>query len=136
MYAGEKAFTNKHNGYFRGKIFGTNVLAHRVAWCYHHGQWPTGEIDHINGVRDDNRISNLRDVAGGKNAKNRRISPDHMSGKMGVRWDKFSRRWISSITNDGKKIYLGSFKLFDDAVRVREEAEKKYFFHENHGRSS
>ncbi|HBC5385607.1 TPA: HNH endonuclease [Citrobacter koseri] len=52
----------KH-GYIRIKLCGKNHKAHRLAWLYVHEHWPEGEIDHVNGIRDDNRIGNLRDVS-------------------------------------------------------------------------
>ena len=91
-------------------------------------------IDHINGDPFDNRIDNLRLVTQRENSMNRRLSCNNKSGVIGVHYYSSRKQWQAQITSEGKKINLGRFDNFDDAVKVRKDAEIKYGFHENHGR--
>jgi hypothetical protein len=101
--------------------------AHRLAWLYVEGFFPNNiGIDHINGIRDDNRWLNLRLAGQQCNIRNAKVFKTNTSGISGV--NKFSEKWRSRITVDGKDIHLGYFKSKLDAVRARWEAEKKYDF--------
>lgn len=132
-FAGKEAFTaDDGGGYKSGGIFCRLHRAHRVIWALHHDEWPTHEIDHINGVKDDNRIVNLRDVSHIENSRNTRRSSNNTSGHMGVGWNKARGKWEARI-KVGRQIYLGLFDVFEDAVAARKAAEIKYGFHENHG---
>ena len=83
-------------GYRRVAIDSRRFLAHRVAWLYVHGAWPSRQIDHINGDRGDNRIANLRDASPKLNVENqRRARADSAIGMLGVHLHKQSMRWIS-----------------------------------------
>lgn len=84
-------------------------------------------IDHINGNTLDNRKINLRVANKSKNGMNRYLQSNNTSGVTGVYWNKNLNKWSSHITINRKNIYLGSFDNFDDAVKVRKEAENKYF---------
>ena len=110
-------------------------LAHRIAWLFHYGAWPAGEIDHINGIRDDNRIINLRDVTHMENRRNSKRSVNNTSGVTGVSWYKKTGMWSSRIRVDGKWKFLGYFDDFNEAVKTRRSAEREHGFHLNHGRS-
>lgn len=133
--AGRTALTAKDSGgYLHGTIFGKNVLAHRVAWALHYGQWPQGHIDHINGDIADNRIENLRIVTVRQNARNRKLSVRNRSGKTGVRQQ--DGLWLASISDDsGNERHLGSFPSFDAASAARSAAEADLGYHQNHGRT-
>lgn len=132
-YAGKPAFANpSSDGYRRTSVSGRKLLAHRVAWALHFGAWPGGEIDHINGVRHDNRMANLRCVDRQENARNLSVTSGESRG---VYWYAPTSRWVSKIYNAGKMLHLGYFKSRDDAVAARRAAERKYGFHENHGRA-
>jgi hypothetical protein len=73
------------HGYRAVCIDGKKYLAHRAAWLYVHGEWPKGQIDHINADRKDNRLCNLRDVTPSVNAQNkRRAEKGNKSGFLGV----------------------------------------------------
>lgn len=85
------------------------------------------EVDHINGNIFDNRKANLRIVSGFDNAKNMRLPRDNKSGHKGVCFSNRENKWKAYIQYNNKKIHLGTFSLYDDAVKVRELAEIKYF---------
>ncbi len=126
-YSGKDAFTAIDNkGYPFGRVCDTPFLAHRVAWAVHHGKWPQGQIDHINGERSDNRIINLRDVTSAENNRNRKISKRNSSGATGVRRSR--DRWRAEIVVDGSRIDLGSHRNFEDAVSARRAAERTHGF--------
>lgn len=111
----------EHKGYRRVKVGGHLVLAHRLAWAIYHGKWPDGEIDHINMVRTDNRIENLRDVSRSENMINRHY-PKGNSRKRGVSKHKYG--WQVSISINGKRKYIGLFKTIEQAHQERLKAEK------------
>lgn len=123
-----------HNcGYHAIRIDTKAYLAHRLAWLYVHGTWPTEEIDHINQVRSDNRISNLRVAERSVNSRNQVLRKNNTSGVLGVCWDKSRNKWASRIKVNYKTINLGRHGSLLDAVAARKSAENKYGFHENHG---
>lgn len=132
-YAGKEAFTAESGGYRVGAIFGKNHYAHRVAWAIFHGCKPA-VIDHINGDRSDNRISNLRSVSAFENARNSARKSSNRSGHTGVSWCSAVNKWRATIQLDGKAKHLGVFQRMEDAIAARLEAQSG-IFHENHGRS-
>ena len=85
------------------------------------------EIDHINHIPYDNRRENLRIVSVPQNQMNSKISLNNTSGVKGVNFDKNNNKWRSRISVNGKRINLGQFLLFQDAVNARINAEKKYY---------
>ena len=134
-YAGKEAFTScDGKGYMGGRIFNRAALAHRVIWTIEMGAWPEDQIDHINGVRNDNRIVNLRAVTSTENNRNARLSARSKSGVLGVWWNKAANKWRAGIRSGGKDVHLGTFTCFDSAVAARRRADIKYGYHENHGR--
>lgn len=114
---------------------GRSWPAHRLAWIWVHGRRPDGAIDHINGDRSDNRISNLRAVRNGDNNRNCAIGRDNTSGVMGVRWHRLRHKWHVQIRVNYRSIHVGYFDDMDQAVAARKAAERRYGFHPNHGRS-
>lgn len=132
---GRRAGSLTNKGYVRLRSKNKGYQVHRIVWEMYNGLIPEGmEIDHINHIRDDNRIENLRLVDRRHNTMNRGFRSDNSSGVMGVRKHSKNNNWIAEIRVNGKSIYLGSFYDFDDAVKARKEAEVKYGFHENHGK--
>lgn len=97
--------------------------AHRVAWLYMTGEWPRGQIDHINRDRTDNRWANLRVVKPSENIINQGIRSTNTSGIKGVSWDKKRRRWVAMITKDRKQQFLGYFDNLEAATAARRAAE-------------
>jgi hypothetical protein len=134
-FAGKDALACISHGYMVGDVYSTRFSAHRVVWAVHYGSWPIAHIDHINGERADNRIENLRDVTPSENSRNAKICARNLSGVTGVNWSKSASRWISHIGVSGKCKHIGCFVDFNDAVKARQEAEEKYGYHENHGRT-
>jgi len=127
-----------HNdrGYLCIYILQKRLLAHRVAWVLHCGSFPYHGIDHINGVIDDNRICNLRDVPHYNNQRNKRLHKNNTSGFHGVRFERDRNTWRASIGINGKCIKLGSFPTKSEAITARLNSELKYnVFHKNHGKA-
>lgn len=110
--------------------------AHRLVWEMFNGPIPNGlYIDHINGIRNDNRVENLRVVNKTTNAKNRRLPCNNKTGIQGVKQmpsDKFE----ATISNGGKRIYLGKFTDFFEACCARKSAESRNGYHRNHGKTA
>lgn len=132
-YAGKSAlcFTNK-KGYDEGSVFSFKFQAHRVVWAVHYGAWPIHGIDHINGIKNDNRIANLRDVDQQANVRNSAMQANNRSGHRGVNF--IANRWRANIGVRGRTISLGGFLLKEEAIAARKAAEKQFGFHPNHGR--
>jgi hypothetical protein len=133
QFAGKPALAANDRGYLAGEIFTQWQAAHRVAWAIHYGEWPSGHIDHINQQRDDNRISNLRDVTQAENSRNKRMHANNKSGVIGVSWYPRSKKWAVDIGVGGKRNRLGYFTSIEEATEVRKAAERKLGFHANHG---
>ena len=85
------------------------------------------EVDHIDGNVYDNRKLNLRIVEGSDNAKNLKLYANNKSGHKGVSFSRKENKWKAYIQSNNQKIHLGTFSIYEDAVRAREQAEIKYF---------
>lgn len=134
-YANTEAFTSDNGyGYRTGHIFRRPYQAHRVIWMLAHKEWPKNQIDHINGIRSDNRLINLRPVSHAENGRNQKLRSTNTSGVMGVYWHKSAKKWGARIKVGGSYRYLGLFFEFADAVSARRHAEALYDFHGGHGR--
>lgn len=114
----------RRDGYRLIRINKRLYLAHRLAWLVTYGVWPSEDIDHINGVRSDNRIANLRDVPRRVNLENQR-SPrsDNKSGALGV--TKWGGRFLARIQVRGSSVHLGSFGTVEDASAAYLSAKKR-----------
>lgn len=135
-YAGKPAGNTKtyQKGYRALCLLQKNYPTHRIAWALHYGRWPEDQIDHINGRPSDNRIINLREVTNLENCRNQKRARNNTSGHVGVHFRKKEQRWMAYISV-GKRIQLGEFATFEEAVAARKTAEVKYGYHPNHGRS-
>lgn len=132
---GDIAGTLDSKGYLQIGIDGRLYRAHRIAWLIACDAWPEDQIDHINGIRTDNRLENLRCVTCQGNRRNAAIRSNNTSGIAGVHWNKSTGAWQARIAIDGKYRHIGFFDDIKDAALARKESEKKHGFHENHGRS-
>ena len=124
---------DKLSGYRRVKLDGKMYREHRLIWAMETGFWPI-EIDHINGVRDENIWANLREVNHKENHRNKKRYVKNTSGVTGVNWHKLANKWRAIIRLNGKTLHLGLFVDFEEAVTVRKAAEIEHGYHANHGR--
>jgi hypothetical protein len=128
------------NGRFAGRVAGTagvkrryininigNRLyrAHRLAWLYVNGEWPVGDIDHINCNPADNRISNLRVATRSQNAANTRRHQDSKTEFKGIK--RNGRGWLARIKVSGKQLHLGTFDAPERAHRAYMAAARQHF---------
>lgn len=114
---GDVAGFARSDGYVRIVVDQRRAWAHRLVWLYVHGEWPTQQIDHINGNPSDNRLANLRDVAPRINMQNerqgrRRKGPGQL---LGAHWCATSGRWKSSINVNAKPLHIGVFNTEQQA---------------------
>ena len=121
--AGDIAGSNKNNGYRQISVNKNRHYAHRLAWFYVNGVWPADQIDHINRVKDDNKIDNLRMADSYLNNQNRGISKNNTSGVKGVCWIASLNKWHSRIKYNGTRMHIGYYNNFPDAKLAREIAE-------------
>lgn len=124
--AGAVSGTDNGRGYLLIRVEGRLCRAHRLAWLYVHGRWPTDQLDHINGVKNDNRIANLREATNAENGQNFAVSRRNTSGHPGVNWHGGCRRWHVRIQLAGKRQHIGFFNKFDDAVAARAKAKAEF----------
>ncbi|MGQ2942919.1 MAG: HNH endonuclease signature motif containing protein [Blastomonas fulva] len=107
-----------------------------MAWLLFYGDWPTAQVDHIDGDRANNRICNLRDATHSDNCRNAGLSKRNKSGRIGVHFDHTRQRWVAGTKIMGKPIRLGRFATFEEACAARSAIEREYNFHPNHGRKA
>lgn len=113
-----------NHGYRRIAIDRCVYLTHRIAWLYMTGAWPKDQIDHKNGVRDDNRFLNLREASNAENQHNQRHARrDNRTGLLGVSTN--GGRFQAQIMVDGKQHYLGCFGTAEAAHAAYVEAKRR-----------
>lgn len=106
---------------------------HHLIWLYFYNYLPK-ELDHINGDRLDNRISNLREVNRIENCRNKKLSITNKTGTVGVCFAKRENKYRAYIVINYKQKSLGYFDTLEEAKTAREAANIKYGFHKNHGK--
>ncbi len=115
---------NKATGYIAIQVDGITYPAHCVAWLIQTGQWPSGEIDHINSSRADNRFVNLRDVPVGVNQQNRRHpQANNTTGFLGVSRARYG--FQATISFRGKNKNLGTFNTAEAAYEAYVMAKRQ-----------
>lgn len=100
-------------------------LTHRVVWAHVYGEWPTEQIDHINGDRLDNRIANLRMADKFQQQQNLAKPKTNTSGFIGVTWDKASCKWQAQIKSGGRQYTLGKTADIQEAAQLYREAKRR-----------
>ena len=121
--------TVNSDGYICIGINGKIYKSHRLAWLYTYGVLPKGVIDHINGDKSDNRISNLRDVSSKINSQNMRRSKSNNSVSTipGVYQEKRSLRYRVKLNINGKQKCFGNYITKEEAEAVCIEMRRKYY---------
>lgn len=111
-------------GYIQIQIKGEIYLAHRLAYLYMEGYFPEHVVDHINGIKKDNRWINLRHVSVRCNLQNGKLSKNNKSGFNGVHFSTSHGKWVSVIKVNRKSIYIGEFNTPEDAAIARVNYEE------------
>lgn len=133
-HAGKEAFTSLTSfGYVQGSILNQKYSGHHIVWALRYGEWPEHQIDHINGIRNDNRIENLRDVPQSQNVKNSCLASNNTSGICGVRWDKDRNKWFAYGKSSGPMKNLGRYNCVGLAIKARLNFQEQNGFSPRHG---
>ena len=122
---GDKAGYYRTGKYCRININNKKYRLHRVIWKMFKGYDPV-ELDHINRVKHDNRIENLREVTSSENGYNTKIYKNNTSGTRGVVLDKRYNKWRVRINVNKKVLWFGMYNDFELACLIAEEARDKY----------
>lgn len=124
--AGDIAGYVNSDGYLEAGIDKRYYGLHRLAWLYITGELPRAEIDHINGIKSDNRFCNLRQVSKAMNSQNLRSArKDNKCGMLGVNWHNAAKAWVAQISISGKKKHLGIFLTAEEAHQAYLSAKRK-----------
>lgn len=123
--AGRRAGRLLETGYRTIQVSGKRYQEHRLIYFWHYGHIPE-QIDHINGVKDDNRIENLRPADHSTNQMNTAPRPG-ASGERGVRFKPEKNRWIARIYKNRREIRIGSFLTKDEAVAAYKRAAAEMY---------
>lgn len=105
--------TKLANGYIAIAVRGPKFLAHRLAWFYVYRKWPVHFIDHIDRIRDNNRITNLREASSYENSHNIKMLSTNTSGYTGV--CKNGKRWRATVYHNNKYHYVGTYDTAEEA---------------------
>jgi hypothetical protein len=117
------SITKNHNDlYAQKRVNKKNIYLHRYIMNN-----PNGIVDHINHNTLDNRKENLRITNNANNLRNGNIRKNNKTGVNGVYYDKERNKYIASIKVNYKKIFLGRFKTLEEAIKIRKQAELKYW---------
>ena len=123
---GRQFGTYDRYGYRRGALKGKIYQEHKLIWLYYYGEWPTLQVDHLNGIRDDNRVENLRIVTNQENQFNRKSVKGSSSKYKGVSWYKPYGKWLVNYTLNRKKYFVGYFEDEVEAAKAYDQAVKKH----------
>lgn len=127
--AGKVVGCSNNCGYTVIRLDDELYLAQRLAWMWVYGQWPSDDIDHINGVRNDNRIENLRPATRKQNLENQALHPRNTSGHRGVSWDRRRQKWVAYVTHNRKRVQIGRFAGVDEAALAAKVKRDDLFTH-------
>ena len=112
-------------GYIQIRVLGKKMSAHRMAQLLHYGTLPNN-IDHINGIKTDNRIENLREATQSENMRNYAHNTKNTSGYKNVVWNKKAFKWQVGLRVEGKKKHIGLFNSINEAVEAAQNARQQF----------
>ena len=115
------------NGYRQVGFMGETIYEHRLVWLIVTGAFPEFQIDHRNGIKDDNRFANLRAASSTQNLANIGAKRDNTSGAKNVHWCNTRKRWIVKVKRSGRTHYVGAY--VDYAVAVAAAAASRLQVH-------
>lgn len=130
---GEISGTLRPDGYRVMRLDSIQYRANRLAFLYMNGYHPEHVIDHINGIKGDNRWANLRHVTQGVNNKNTSKQANNSSGHTGIHITKGLGRFKARAKLNNKDVYLGTYDDIEDAIAARVAFNKDNGFTERHG---
>ncbi len=118
QFEGRTAGTFDSKGYVVIHCVVGSVLAHRLAYAFVQGEWPTNLVDHADGVTSNNREANIRSARHCQNLWNSKTNQNNTSGRRGVAWAAYAGKWRAYVTNHGKRKYLGYFACLEAAAEA------------------
>jgi hypothetical protein len=124
---GQFAGSSNLAGYTQLRYRRKTLRAHRVAWAFEKGYWPKLALDHINGIRTDNRIANLREVTASQNQHNRSPSKGKTSNFKGVCKVKGTQKWKASLGFKGEVYNLGHYDTEEEAALAYNKRASELF---------
>ncbi len=124
---GDVAGCVTRSGYVVIRIDNELFQAHRLAWFYVYGMWPTDDLDHINRQKSDNRLANLREVDARENAANTELFRNNTSGFRGVTYHKDRSKWVAQIKKNSRTKYIGIFSTKEAAYSAYLDEAKRHF---------
>ena len=134
LKAGSVAGHLHHSGYLHVRVNGIHNTVHNVIWMMHFGAIPEGyEVDHIDRVRSNNLISNLRLATRQQQCANRKTPITNRSGYKGVSFNKKSGKWVAQINVEGKRNTIGYFDTPEEASNAYNEVSQMIYGEFHHG---
>ena len=115
---GQKFGCINKDGYVSGRLYSKTYDEHKLVWLYFTGEWVTMIVDHKNGIRNDNRIGNLRLVTRQQNRFNSKANAGTKSKYKGVTWYSNMKKWRARLTHNGKPIHLGYYECEVEAAKA------------------
>lgn len=131
-WAGKEVDSIGNTGYYRFSLNYKRYLAHRAIIAMTYGYWPS-VVDHLDGDKLNNRLSNLRATTQAVNMMNKSGYKNNTSGVTGVHKRKDNGKYSASVVLNGKRKHLGTFDTIEEAIRVREEELSERGFSSSHG---
>lgn len=126
---GKAAGTIMKSGYRYIGIDRRSYRAPRLAWLYIYGTFPVNEIDHIDGIKDNNGINNLRDCTRKQNSENKKAYKSSQTGFIGVSYREDAKKYIARVMHNGKNYHLGYFITKDLAIKEVAKKRRELFTH-------
>ena len=114
-------------GYSNIAVEGRKYKAHRLAFLYMTGAFPSADVDHINRNPADNRWVNLRPATRSENQVNKGLRSDSTSGRRGVSWNKRLKKWHAYGKRPGPRTHLGFFDDLEEAATAAQKWREENF---------